>query len=72
MKFQYTLFVQESGCVDAEDPLPCPRVQSLATLIAANVASLLPGATRVPEWYFLLVIDSELITASIYTLFEKG
>ncbi|KAF9885872.1 hypothetical protein FE257_012250 [Aspergillus nanangensis] len=74
MEFQFDRVVQDTGCADSESSLSCLRKVDFAKLQAANAASPFPGADRkpLPLWYFLPVIDDDLIEDKLYTLFEQG
>lgn len=72
MEFQFDRFVNETGCSGQQDPLSCLRSKDVATLQAANQLHPFPGRTGNPLWYFLPVIDGDLIPESMYKLYEQG
>ncbi|KAL5359884.1 Alpha/Beta hydrolase protein [Aspergillus floccosus] len=74
MEFQFDRFVGDAGCSDAESPMECLRAADLDRLLKANVVSSFPGAEGLllPYWYFLPVIDGDLIQDQLYTLFSQG
>jgi acetylcholinesterase len=73
MEFQFQRFVEDTGCSQS-DALSCLRSADIATIQAANVASPFPGGSSnpLPLWYFLPVIDGDLITDELHNLFEQG
>ena len=72
LEFQYKRFVQQTGCSGARNSLSCLRGLNLSTIVTADVSSPFPGTTGAPEWYFLPVIDDDLIVDRMYTQFEEG
>ncbi|OJJ50739.1 hypothetical protein ASPZODRAFT_55150 [Penicilliopsis zonata CBS 506.65] len=85
MQFQYDRFVNDTGCAigekvkedDDKKTLECLRGLDIATIQAANVPSPFPGArsttsSPLPTWYFLPVIDGDLIPDDLYRLFDTG
>jgi acetylcholinesterase len=74
MEFQFQRFVQDTGCFHSNDALSCLRSVDIATIQAANVPSPFPGGSSspLPLWYFLPVIDGDLIPNELYDLFEQG
>jgi acetylcholinesterase len=75
MEFQFDRFVKDTGCECATDALSCLRSVDLNTIQAANVLLPFPEAASdnpLPLWYFLPVIDGDLIPDHMYNLFEQG
>jgi acetylcholinesterase len=72
MEFQFQRFVEHTGCSGAANPLDCLRGLNLSTIAAANVGSPFPGATGTSQWYFLPVVDGELVVDHMYELFSSG
>ena len=74
MEWQFDRFVKDAGCLDAPDALACLRSIDISQIQAANVASPFPGTNATPlvRWYFLPVVDGDLIVDRQYNLFERG
>ncbi|KAI9042436.1 uncharacterized protein KD926_005514 [Aspergillus affinis] len=73
-EWQFDRFVIDAGCVNAPDALACLRSIDINQLQAANVASAFPNTTATPlvRWYFLPVVDNDLVVDRLYALFERG
>jgi carboxylesterase type B len=74
MEFQYEEFVENVGCEKFEDSLACLRAMNIKTIQQFSVGRPFPGGstTPVPRWYFLPVVDGDLIRDRLYTLFDQG
>ncbi|KAJ5281976.1 hypothetical protein N7478_007348 [Penicillium angulare] len=74
MEFQYKRFAQDVGCGDVSDTLDCLRAVNISTIMEYDVDKPFPGGSSSPAplWYFLPVIDGDLVTDNLYNLFEKG
>ncbi|KAJ5633429.1 hypothetical protein N7490_009768 [Penicillium lividum] len=74
MEFQYTRFAQDVGCGSADDILDCLRAVDIQTIQEYDVDEPFPGGSYspVPLWYFLPVVDGELVPDILYRLFEEG
>ncbi|PLB49882.1 alpha/beta-hydrolase [Aspergillus steynii IBT 23096] len=73
-EWQFNRFVKDAGCAKAPDALACLRSIDIKKLQAANIESPFPGTTDNPltRWYFLPVIDDDLIVDRLYKLFDRG
>ncbi|KAJ5949787.1 hypothetical protein N7454_001371 [Penicillium verhagenii] len=74
MEFQYTRFAQDVGCDAAEDILSCLRAVDIQTIQDYDVDEPFPGGSTSPAplWYFLPVVDGDLVPDILYNLFERG
>ncbi|OJJ75773.1 hypothetical protein ASPBRDRAFT_203505 [Aspergillus brasiliensis CBS 101740] len=74
MEFQYTRFIQDVGCSNASSALACLRSADLTAIQKANVLSPFPDGPLDPPplWYFLPVIDGEMVEDQLYRLFDQG
>ncbi|KAJ6023733.1 hypothetical protein N7540_004530 [Penicillium herquei] len=72
MEFQYTRFAKDVGCDGADEVLTCLRGVNISTIIEYNVDEPFPGGGGTPLWYFLPVIDGDLLTDGLYNLFKEG
>lgn len=74
MEFQYRKFAKDVGCDSADDVLDCIRAVDIATIVEYNVDGPFPGGSSSPTplWYFLPVVDGEMVQDTLYNLFEKG
>ncbi|KAH8429665.1 putative carboxylesterase [Aspergillus melleus] len=70
---QFDRFANETGCSDSPNILSCLRSLNISTLEQANVLHPLPGASDEPIslWYWLPVVDGDIIPDSLYNLFEE-
>ncbi|KAL2869529.1 Alpha/Beta hydrolase protein [Aspergillus lucknowensis] len=71
MNFQYERLLGSTGC----SSLTCLRRMNISALQAASGASAFPGTAPgdpTPLFYWLPVIDGELIPDQLYTLFTTG
>ncbi|KAI9037468.1 alpha/beta-hydrolase [Aspergillus affinis] len=69
---QFDRFANETGCSDSPNILSCLRSLDISTLEQANVLHPLPGASDepLPLWYWLPVVDGDIIPDSLYNLFD--
>lgn len=74
MEFQYTRFAKDVGCDDANATLACLRTVDVQTIQEYDVDEPFPGGSSspVPLWYWLPVVDGDLVPDLLYTLFEQG
>ncbi|KAG0159700.1 hypothetical protein PDIDSM_7223 [Penicillium digitatum] len=74
MEFQYDQFVKDTSCYKANDSLTCLRSVDIRTIQKFNVDKPFPGGspTPVPRWYFLPVVDGDLIQDQLSNLFSQG
>ncbi|RAH60642.1 carboxylesterase [Aspergillus piperis CBS 112811] len=74
MEFQYTRFVDDVGCSNSSSALACLQSADLTIIQKANVPSPFPNAPSdpLPLWYFLPVIDGEMVQDQLYRLFDQG
>ncbi|KAJ5209342.1 Carboxylesterase type B [Penicillium cf. viridicatum] len=74
MEFQYDRFVKDVSCHKAKDSLACLRSVDIKIIQKFNVDNPFPGGspTPVPRWYFLPVVDGDLIRDHLYNLFSEG
>ncbi|KAJ5691794.1 hypothetical protein N7462_001217 [Penicillium macrosclerotiorum] len=76
MEFQYEKFVSDVGCNQTanNNTLACLRSADITTIQEYDVDRPFPGGSSdpVPLWYFLPVIDGDLVRNSLYKSFEKG
>jgi acetylcholinesterase len=74
MEFQYEQFVKDVGCEKTDDSLVCLRAVDIEIIQKFNVNKPFPGGstTPVPLWYFLPVVDGDLIRDRLYNLFDQG
>lgn len=76
MEFQFDLFVNDTGCSDADDPLQCLRSTDLDTIQAANIDCPFPGGSNspLPLWYWLPVLTGPgtLVSDRLYDSFGSG
>lgn len=73
-EFQFSRFVDDTGCSLAEDTMACLRQADLDVVQRANVALPYPGATGNPFWYWLPVTEGpgSLVPGLLYEAFEAG
>lgn len=73
MEFQYERFVQEVGCGEEDDRLSCLRSAHINTIQKHDVDQPFPGGSDnpAPLWYFLPVVDGDLVQDRLYSLFEQ-
>ena len=71
-EWQFDRFASAAGCGDALDQMSCLRAQNLSTLQAASTPSPFPGQAIVPLFYFLPVIDGDMIQEAPFLQFEIG
>jgi acetylcholinesterase len=74
MEFQYNQFAQDVGCNQTINTLSCLRSAPIETIQKANVNKPFPQGSSAPSplWYFLPVIDGDLIRGRLYRSFEEG
>ncbi|KAJ5931129.1 hypothetical protein N7466_006622 [Penicillium verhagenii] len=74
MEFQYTRFAQDVGCDTSESVLSCLRAVDIQTIQDYDVDEPFPGGSSSPAplWYFLPVVDGDLVPDILYNLFESG
>lgn len=74
MEFQYDRFVKDVSCDNSKDPLACLRSVDVQTIQKFNVDKPFPGSssTPAPLWYFLPVVDGDLIQSHLYNTFTEG
>lgn len=74
MELQYTRFVDDVGCSNSSPALACLQSADLTTIQEANVLSAFPNAPSdpLPLWYFLPVIDGEMVQDQLHKLFDQG
>lgn len=74
MEFQYDRLVKDVNCEKAADPLACLRTVDIKTIQKSNVDKPFPGTSPSPTplWYFLPVLDGNLIQDHLYNLFSQG
>ncbi|KAJ5652924.1 hypothetical protein N7507_010350 [Penicillium longicatenatum] len=74
MEFQYTRFAKDVGCGKVKDTLSCLRTVDIQTIQEYDVDEPFPGGSSspVPLWYWLPVVDGDLVPDILYTLFEQG
>lgn len=71
MEFQYTRLLHETNC----DSLGCLRTVEIHALGNASLPSAFPESENgdpTPLWYWLPVIDGDLVQGHMYSLFQKG
>ena len=71
MEFQYQRLLQNTNC----SSLDCLRSVDLAEFQAASTNAPFSGATAqdvLPLWYWLPVVDGDLVPDRLYNLFEQG
>lgn len=73
MEFQYERFVKDVGCEKAKDSLACLRSVDIKTIEKYDVDKPFPSGSSSPAplWYFLPVVDGELVSDHLYSLFEQ-
>ncbi|OQD75838.1 hypothetical protein PENDEC_c006G02719 [Penicillium decumbens] len=73
MEFQYERFVKDVGCDRKHDPLSCLRSASIHKIQNYDVDEPFPGGSSnpTPLWYFLPVVDGDLVQDRLYSLFEQ-
>lgn len=74
MEFQYERFVNNVGCDGTNDTLKCLRSADIQTIQKYDVDKPFPGGSNNPPplWYFLPVVDGDLVPDRLYHLFENG
>jgi carboxylesterase type B len=74
MEFQYDRFVKDLDCETPGDSLECLRALDIETLQKFNIDRPFPGGSITPSplWYFLPVVDGDLIPDHLYSLFSQG
>ncbi|OQD82165.1 hypothetical protein PENANT_c023G06290 [Penicillium antarcticum] len=74
MEFQYDRFVKDLDCDNASDSLTCLRALKIEPLQKFNIDKPFPGGSTTPSplWYFLPVVDGDLIPGPLYSLFSQG
>ncbi|CAG7945150.1 unnamed protein product [Penicillium nalgiovense] len=74
MEFQYDRFVEDASCHKEEDSLACLRSVDIETIQKVNVNKPFPGGSSMPlpSFYFLPVVDGNLIQDRLYNLFSEG
>ncbi|KAJ5584015.1 uncharacterized protein N7459_003815 [Penicillium hispanicum] len=74
MEFQYERFVKDLGCDSAANALSCLRSADITKIQEFNTPKPFPGGSDspVPLWYFLPVVDGDLISDRLYTSFQQG
>ncbi|KFY53481.1 hypothetical protein V496_07541 [Pseudogymnoascus sp. VKM F-4515 (FW-2607)] len=74
-QWQFSRFVNDTGCSDSPEPMNCLRSASLTTIATANIVHAYPGAFSqdpLPHWTWLPVIDGSFVQGSLYRQFERG
>ncbi|GLA64083.1 hypothetical protein AtubIFM54640_005250 [Aspergillus tubingensis] len=74
MELQYTRFVDDVGCSNSSSGLACLQSADLTMIQEANVLSALPNVPSdpLPLWYFLPIIDGEMVQGQLHKLFDQG
>ncbi|KAJ5885485.1 Carboxylesterase type B [Penicillium taxi] len=74
MEFQYKQFVEDVGCEKETHKLTCLRGTDLNVIQKYNVQKPFPGGSDspLPLWYFLPVVDGDLVPDQLYNLFDQG
>ncbi|KAJ5119280.1 Carboxylesterase type B [Penicillium atrosanguineum] len=74
MEFQYQRFVKDVGCDEDEESLSCLRSAHIDTIQTYNVDEPFPGGSDdpAPLWYFLPIVDDDLVHDRLYSSFEQG
>ncbi|KAJ5219551.1 hypothetical protein N7468_008755 [Penicillium chermesinum] len=74
MELQFRRFSDKVGCGHAHDRLSCLRGVDMKTIQKNHVNAPFPGGSGspVPLWYFLPVVDGDLIPDRLYRSFKKG
>ncbi|KAJ3544681.1 hypothetical protein NM208_g2920 [Fusarium decemcellulare] len=74
LEWQYQRFVKQLGCTNksAEKEMSCLRGKDTNATQKANVPSPFPGSEGAPFWYWVPVIDGELIPDDPLKLFQRG
>ena len=74
MEFQYQRFVKDVGCGKAKNSLSCLRTVDIAPTQQYDVDEPFPGGSSnpAPLWYFLPVVDGDLVPDRLYNSFQKG
>ena len=70
MEFQYQRLLNTTSCAD----LNCLRSVDIATFMASTKNSPFPegSPSPIPLWYWLPVIDNDLVLDHMYNMFESG
>lgn len=71
-EWQFDRFASAAGCGNAADQMSCLRAQNLSTLQMASTPSPFVGQTLVPLFYFIPVIDGDMIREAPILQFERG
>lgn len=74
LEWQYDRFVERLGCTSdsAEDEMACLRSIDTNVTQEANVPSPFPESSGAPFWYWVPVIDGDLIPDEPLELFARG
>lgn len=71
-EFQFDRFVKDAGCSGPRDTMSCLRSADIKKIQSANVPSPYPSQTTPPLWYFLPVVDGDLVQDYLYRVFEDS
>lgn len=73
MEFQYERFVKEVGCDGHGDSLSCLRSAHIDAIQEYDVDEPFPGGSSnpAPLWYFLPVVDDDLVQDRLYPSFDQ-
>ncbi|KAH7115407.1 Alpha/Beta hydrolase protein [Dactylonectria estremocensis] len=74
LEWQYDRFVKQLGCASdsAEEEMLCLRGRDINATQEANVPSPFPESSGAPFWYWVPVIDGDLIPDEPLKLFARG
>lgn len=74
LEWQYDRFVEQLGCASdsAEEEMMCLRSRDTNVTQEANVPSPFPESSGAPFWYWVPVIDGDLIPDEPLKLFARG
>ncbi|KAG9543098.1 carboxylesterase family protein, partial [Aureobasidium melanogenum] len=71
-EWQFGRFASAAGCGNALDQMSCLRAQNISTLQLASTSSPFPGQSIAPLFYFIPVIDGNMIQEAPFLQFERG
>ncbi|TVY53922.1 Lipase 3 [Lachnellula cervina] len=72
LEWQFSRYVNDTGCAGSPDELMCLRSKDLTVLQEANVATPFPGRPAAPRFYWTPTIDGDFIQDYPYRLIEQG
>ncbi|TVY39962.1 Lipase [Lachnellula subtilissima] len=72
LEWQFSNYVNDTGCSASPDELMCLRSKDITTLQEANVATPFLGRTAAPRFYWTPTIDGDFIQDYPYRLIEQG